>query len=206
MITSSPWFTHWILRNFLISVWKGLLTVSSLSKGISSRPTLNFQKSKGTDKDFYPERFYFNYHFSDRKSTEVHFTKHFLSQRIIIPKFFVPNAAFRLACRSQHCRFDDDICTTAQLPLAAERWPSSNQRLANELITLLLCPPWQIAYSWLQFNSEAMPLGDKPKRRGRWELQTMKQQAVITRRSGKAASGKLVWNQHKGHYSKVFYS
>ena len=30
------------------------------------------------------------------------------------------NAAFRLACRSPHCHFDDDICTTAQAPLAAE--------------------------------------------------------------------------------------
>ena len=29
-------------------------------------------------------------------------------------------AAFRLTCRLPHCRFDDDICTTAQAPLAAE--------------------------------------------------------------------------------------
>ena len=33
-------------------------------------------------------------------------------------------AAFRLACRSPHCRFDDDICITTQAPLAAEGWPS----------------------------------------------------------------------------------
>ena len=30
------------------------------------------------------------------------------------------NAAFRLACRIAHCRFDDDICTIAQAPLAPE--------------------------------------------------------------------------------------
>ena len=30
------------------------------------------------------------------------------------------NAAFRLARRSPHCCFDDDICITAQAPLAAE--------------------------------------------------------------------------------------
>ena len=28
--------------------------------------------------------------------------------------------AFRLACHSPHCHFDDDICTTAQVTLAAE--------------------------------------------------------------------------------------
>ena len=32
----------------------------------------------------------------------------------------VTNAGFRLTCRLPHCRFDDDICTTAQAPLAAE--------------------------------------------------------------------------------------
>ena len=30
------------------------------------------------------------------------------------------NAGFRLTCRLPHCRFDDDICSTAQAPLAAE--------------------------------------------------------------------------------------
>ena len=30
------------------------------------------------------------------------------------------NAAFRLTCRLPHCCFDDDICTTAQAPLATE--------------------------------------------------------------------------------------
>ena len=79
-------------------------------------------------------------------------------------------AAFRLACRLPHCRFDDDICTAAQAWLAAEGWPSGKQRLANQSITLPLCPPRQIAYSWLQFNLRAMPLDDKPKRCCRWEL------------------------------------
>ena len=30
------------------------------------------------------------------------------------------NAGFRVTCRLPHCRFDDDICSTAQAPLAAE--------------------------------------------------------------------------------------
>ena len=30
------------------------------------------------------------------------------------------NAAFRLACRSPHCHFEGDFCTTAQAPLATE--------------------------------------------------------------------------------------
>ena len=30
------------------------------------------------------------------------------------------HAGFRLTCRLPHCRFDDDICTTAQAPLAVE--------------------------------------------------------------------------------------
>ena len=107
----------------------------------------------------------------------------------------LPYAAFRLACRSPHCRFDDDICTTAQAPLVTEGWPSGKQRLAKRSIALPLRPPQQIADSWILFNSGAMPLGDKAK--AAWPLRaaTLKQQAMITRRSGKAASGKLVWNQ-----------
>ena len=69
-----------------------------------------------------------------------------------------------------HCGFDDDICSTVQAPLAAEGWPSGKRRLANKSTTLPLCPPWQIVYSWLQFNPGAMPLGDKSKWRGRWGL------------------------------------
>ena len=30
------------------------------------------------------------------------------------------NAGFRLTCRLPHCRFDDDISSTAQASLAAE--------------------------------------------------------------------------------------
>ena len=107
------------------------------------------------------------------------------------------NAGFRLTCRLPHCRFDDDICSTAQAPLAAEGWPSGKQRQANRSITLPLCPPRQIADSWIWFNSGAMPLGDKAKAALPLRAATLKQQAMITRRSGKAASGKLVWNQHK---------
>ena len=72
------------------------------------------------------------------------------------------------------CHIDDDIFITAQAPLATEGWQSGMQRLDNRLITLLLWQPrprpWQITYSWLQFNSGAMPLGDKPKQHGCWEL------------------------------------
>ena len=107
------------------------------------------------------------------------------------------HAAFRLACRSRHCRFDDDICTTAQAPLAGKGWPSGKQRLANRSTTLSLCPPQQIADSWILFNSGAMPLGDKAKAALPLRAATLKQQAVITRRSSKAVSCKLVWNQHK---------
>ena len=42
-----------------------------------------------------------------------------------------PNAAFRLACYSSHCRFDVDFCTTAQAALAAKERPSSEQRQAH---------------------------------------------------------------------------
>ena len=41
-----------------------------------------------------------------------------------------------------------------------------------------------------------MPLGDKAKAALPLRAATLKQQAMITRKSGKAASGKLVWNQH----------
>ena len=97
-------------------------------------------------------------------------------------------AAFRLACRLLHCCFDGDFCTTAQAPLAAEGWPSGKQRHANRSITLPLCPPRQITDSWILFNSGAMPLGDKAK--AAWPLRaaTLKQQAMITRCSGKAAT------------------
>ena len=106
------------------------------------------------------------------------------------------NAGFRLTCRLPHCRFDDDICPTAQAPLAAEGWPSGKQRQANRSITLPLCPPRQIADSWILCNSGAMPLGDKAKAALPLRAATLKQQAMITRHSGNAASGKLVWNQH----------
>ena len=98
------------------------------------------------------------------------------------------NAGFRLTCRLPHYRFDDDICLTAQAPLAAEGWPSGKQRPANRSITLPLCPSRQIADSWILFNSGAMPLGDKAKAALPLRAATLKQQAMITRHSGNAAS------------------
>ena len=113
------------------------------------------------------------------------------------------NAGFRLTCRLPHCRFDDDICSTVQAPLAAEGWPSGKQHQANRSITLPLCPPRQIADSWILFNSGAMPLCDKAKAALPLGAATLKQQAMITRHSGKVASGKLVWNQHKSIYFAI---
>ena len=78
-----------------------------------------------------------------------------------------------------------------------KRPPSGKQHHANRSITLPLCPPRQIADSWILFNSGAMPLGEKAKAAWPLRLATLKQQAMIMRHSGKAASGKLVgWNQH----------
>ena len=105
-------------------------------------------------------------------------------------------AGFRLTCRLLHCCFDDDISSTAQASLAAEGWPSGKQRQANRSITLPLCPPRQIADSWILFNSGAIAAGWKAKAALPLRAATLKQQAMITRYSGKAASGKLVWNQH----------
>ena len=50
-------------------------------------------------------------------------------------KMCIPNASFRLACCLPHCRFDGDICTSAQAPLVAKGRPSLKQRQANQLIT-----------------------------------------------------------------------
>ena len=111
----------------------------------------------------------------------------------------ITHAAFRLACRLPHCRFDGDFCTTAQVPLAAEGWTSGKQHHPNRSITLPLYPPRQIADGLILFNSGAMPLGDKAKTAWPLRAATLKQQAMTMRRSGKGASGKLqnvVWNQH----------
>ena len=108
------------------------------------------------------------------------------------------NNAFRVRLAAPRC-FDDD--TTAQAPLAAEGWRSGKQDLANRSITLPLCSPRQIAYRWLQFNSGAMPLSDKLSKSG------VAAESCITVNHetssgghatyGKAASSKLIWNQHK---------
>ena len=73
---------------------------------------------------------------------------------------------------------------------------SGKQRQANRSITLPLCPPRQIADSWILFNLGAIAAWWKAKATLPLRAATLKQQAMITRRSGKAASGKLVWNQH----------
>ena len=51
-------------------------------------------------------------HIFDAESTRTYLTRKALRAN--------GNAGFRLTCRLPHCRFDDDICTTAQAPLAAE--------------------------------------------------------------------------------------
>ena len=88
------------------------------------------------------------------------------------------NAGFRLTCRLPHCRFDDDICSTAQAPLAAEGWPSGKQRQANRSITLPLCPPRQIADSWILFNLGAIAARWKAKAALPLRAATLKQQAM----------------------------
>ena len=88
------------------------------------------------------------------------------------------NAGFRLTCRLSHCRFEEDICTTAQAPLAAEGWPSGKQRQANRSITLPLCPLRQIADSWLLFNLGAIAAGWKAKAALPLRAATLKQQAM----------------------------
>ena len=74
----------------------------------------------------------------------------------------VSNATFRLTCCSGLCRFDGNICTTAQAPLDAQGWPSGKQRLANKSVTLPLCPQWQMADSWILFNLGETPLCNEP--------------------------------------------
>ena len=108
----------------------------------------------GTGRDMGWRRFY----------THIIFEKHLLKFSHAVRKTKI-NAGFRLACRLPHCRFDVDICSTAPAPLGAEGWPSGKQRQANKSITLPLCPPRQIADSWILFNSGAMPLGDKAAKR-----------------------------------------
>ena len=87
-------------------------------------------------------------------------------------------AGFRLTCRLPHCRFDDDISSTAQASLAAEGWLSGKQRQANRSITLPLCPPRQIADSWILFNSGAIAARWKAKAALPLRAATLKQQAM----------------------------
>ena len=91
---------------------------------------------------------------------------------------FTFNAGFRLTCRLPHCRFDDDISSTAQASLAAEGWPSGKQHQANRSITLPLCPPRQIADSWILFNPGAIAARWKAKAALPQRAATLKQQAM----------------------------
>ena len=106
-------------------------------------------------------------------------------------------AGFRLTCRLPHCRFDDDICSTAQASLAAEGWPSGKQRQANRSITLPLCPPRQIADSWILFNSGAIAARWKAKAALPLRAATLKQQAIPSGVAAKRRAASSVWNQHK---------
>ena len=82
-------------------------------------------------------------------------------------------AGFRLACRIAAL-----IVIFVQNPFAGRG--IIQQRLANKSITPPLCPPRQIADSWLQFNLDSDAAQWKPKRRGRWRDVSLKQQAVIS--------------------------
>ena len=104
------------------------------------------------------------------------------------------NAGFRLTCRLPHCRFDDDICSTAQAPLAAEGWPSSKQRQANRSITLPLCRGFahRGRSQTVEFYStrERCRSVIKPKRRCRWELQLWNSKRWSRGIAAKARRGK----------------
>ena len=90
------------------------------------------------------------------------------------------NSCLSFVCVSLSFLFHNKLCCfQTSLPLASLPlwwWILCNStsatcrrgktKLANKSIALPLCPRRQIAYSWLQFNSEVMPLRDKPKRRG----------------------------------------
>ena len=79
-------------------------------------------------------------------------------------------------------------------PLAAEGRPGGKQRLANQTIPLLLCPKRKTTVEFCS-ASEAMSLGEKAKKAWQLWATTLKRKAMITRRSGKAESSKLVWKK-----------
>ena len=59
--------------------------------------------------------------FCDRFTCMFHFRNHRNHNIMIHLRHVIKTyAGFRLTCRLPHCRFDDDICSTAQAPLAAE--------------------------------------------------------------------------------------
>ena len=82
---------------------------------------------------------------------------------------------------------------------------TKRQAASSQLIDNLAALP--TAADRRQLNSVnlgAMPLGDKAKAALPLRAATLKQQAMIKRQSGKAASGKLVWNQHKSPWPLRF--
>ena len=94
------------------------------------------------------------------------------------------NAAFRLACHLPHCCFDDNSCTTAQVPLAA----------ANKSITLAL--PRAADYSQLEFYSTWEQRCSVIKPNG-VAAESCNPEVTSSDHVAKVASSKLVWNQRK---------
>ena len=73
---------------------------------------------------------------------------------------------------------------------------TKRQAALCQLIDNLAALPPSIADSWIQFNSGAIAAQWKAKAALPLRAATLNQQVMITQRSGKAASGKLVWNQN----------
>ena len=138
---------------------------------------------------------YIEHNYADEKYT--HKSAVWMCLRLDVLLRNASNAAFRLACRSQHCRFDGDFCATAQAPLAAEGRPGGKQRQNNQSITSPLCPKQQTVDFYSTW--ERCHVVKRPKRRGRWELQlwngkrlsAMKRQCGMQQASLKAA---LSWS------------
>ena len=73
---------------------------------------------------------------------------------------------------------------------------TKRQAASCQQIDNLAALPTAADRSWIQFNSGAIAARWKAKVALPLRAATLKQQAMITQSSGKAASGKLVWNQY----------
>ena len=67
------------------------------------------------------------------------------------------NAGFRLTCRLPHCRFDDDICSTAQAPLAAEGTRTRTWSVLHHVLSRITLPrARRVVQNWRFSNSHSV--------------------------------------------------